>query len=100
MDVGRRHYQEGEFGNVRQRIDFVTAADAQGTATEEKKWNVGAERSGNFHKASVGNFGCGQPQISAQRSSGIARTAAKAAAGWNLFLQIGLDRGTNLQYST
>jgi len=100
MDVGRRNYQEGEFGNVRQRVNFVTAADAQGTATEEKKWNVGAERSGNFHKASVGNFASGQPQISAQRRSGIARTAAKAAAGWNLFMEIDLDTWANLKLAT
>jgi len=100
MDVGRRNYQEGEFGNVRQRVNFVTAADAQRAPAEEKKWNVGAERSGNFHKASVGNFASGQPQASAQRRSGIARPAAEAAAGWNVFVEIDLDAPSNLEFAT
>ena len=91
MNIARGNHQKSEPGDVRQRVNFVAAANAQGTAAEEEKWNVGAERCGNFHKASVGNFAAGQPQVSAQRCGGIARTTTEATAGWNFFIEIDLD---------
>ncbi len=68
---------------VRQRVNFVAATDAERAASEEEKRDVRAEAGRNFDESWRGDPLSGEPQKAEERRGSIARSAAQAAAHRN-----------------
>lgn len=97
MDLPRRDDQDGLLGNIRQGIDFVSPANSQGAAAEQKKRHVGAERGGDFKEPCCGQFAPREAQIAEQGRCRVAGTSAEPAAGGNFLAQLDFGASTNLQ---
>src|SRR4029077_9602386 len=79
-------------------IDLVAATDTQGATTEEEEGDIGTEGSSNLHQSWGRNGAANEAQITEQCGSGIAGTAAEAAAGRNRFAEMDFDAGANAEF--
>src|SRR5580693_3384077 len=100
VNVARRDDEYGEVRDVRKRIDFVAAADAQRAASKQEKRHIGAQRGSHFEKARQRQLASSQTQIAEQRGCRVTRTASQSAAGRNGLLQFDGDPSANLALAT
>src|SRR5271167_1025276 len=94
VDVCGGNDEDGATRNVRQRVDFFAAADAQGAATEEKEGDVGADRGGDLNEGLLGDGRAGEAEIADQGCGGIAGTATEAAACGDFFVEGNFNAAT------
>jgi hypothetical protein len=91
---GRRDHQHRAAGQVRQGINLVAAAYAEGTTSAEEKRHISPQIRSDFQQARRGQPTFRETEQANQRCGGVARAAAETAARRDALVEHGANAGT------
>src|SRR5258708_3343431 len=84
---------------VRQRVDFLAFADAQGGSTKQKKWDVGPQAGGDVQKPGCFELLTRELQVAEERRRRVAGATAQSASSRDFLLESDFDARANAAFA-